>query len=462
MELVTFSQSLEFFPQIEPWASAQYLGLSLVIISFYTLFKTLEFLFESSTERKYLRVSIIAAFFSPFAIMQFQYFMFGQMLAIPVMYFLIYRLSSVKDVNSQISLIMIPLFFFVAYPAMFFLSIASIFLSYTSIAFILKESFLKYVSRLIILYGLTIFSIFISSGSAIKSSFERFLIWTVTNADTSRDLTWSTLKIFSQFSSDLFLPLVAGFIPYPSKIAINPIFITVLWALGAIVFVVTFNSLKSKVSNSNSLIAVLCVHGTLLGLIVFAFLLDEPYLIMKLTTWFFPLFFSIFVIWILEKISELKSGHGVCKLETLTLGLLAFTLVGTTSFTYLDRTTSWTNFPNIVKPNEYSEVSKAGEILDKSLLISSPTIEESIWLSGQLGEKHSSRLLGIQDGGQSLGVGNRELLKLRQKYLSRSWTGISLFWYLYRIPRNALLVFLEKRNLTLIVRIRNFKSRVRS
>jgi hypothetical protein len=396
------------FPETETWASAQYLGLSLVIISFYTLYKTLFYIFESSVRSQYLKLATVAAFFSPFAIMQFQYFMFGQMLAIPVMYFLIYRLALTKDLKFHIMIIVIPLFFFIAYPAMFFLSLASISIYYTYIAFTTKISIRRFFNHFLFFFGATILGILLTSGSAVKSSVERFLIWTVTNTDTSRELTWSTLKIFSQFSGELFVPLVAGFIPYPSTSGINNIFLVFLWALGATVFLITWKFLKISTNASKSYVAVLCVHGTIFCLILTAFVSDKPYLIMKLTTWFFPFFFSIFVIWSSIVISEFKNIQGSLKFKQLSFSLLVLTIIGTSSFTYLARTTSWTNFPNIVRPSEYRAVSEAGKIIDKVLLISSPTIEESIWLSSQFGENVSSRALGLQEGGQSLGVGMSE------------------------------------------------------
>ena len=396
------------FPEINTWASAQFLGLSLVIISFYTLYKTLRYILRSSVRPQYTLVATLFGAFSPFAIMQFQYFMFGQMLALPVLYFLIYKLASTRDTKFHAPIIVIPLFFFVSYPAMFFLSIIAIVFFYVYLVFSSRISSRIYLKDFAILSFVSILSIALSSGLALKLSFERFLIWTVTNADTSRDITWSTIKIFSQFGSSLFAPLIMGFIPYPHTVEVNPFILTSFWILGLVTVYVVWKFLRLFTISSNSLVSVICVHGTIFVLILFSFFTDKPYLSVKLATWFSPLFCSIFILWSVSLLSQLRDPGRSGIIKKSIISLLVVGLMGSTSFAYLARTTTWTNFPSILKPSEYNTLSVAGDFKNVPLLISSPTIEESMWLAGQMGDEVSSRALGLQQGSQSLGVGMNE------------------------------------------------------
>jgi hypothetical protein len=395
----------KILPFMDLWGGAQFLGLSLFIISFYTLYSTIRACMAKSISSSKIKLAVLVASIAPFSIMQFQYFMFGQLLALPILYFLIYKLSQTRDLRLRITLIIIPLFFFVAYPAMFFVSILAIALYNLWIFRSSEVRIFPYMIKNLVFFGLTFITIIFSAGSAVMTSMNRFLIWTITNTDTTREVSWSTLKIFSQFSSGLFAPLVAGLIPYPFKLEIGKFVLGSIWVLSVFIFVTTLRFFKSSTSSRYEQAAVFCVHGTLFFLMLFAFITDKSYLVMKLNTWFYPLLIALFFIKVTSAIDIRSKYLTKISLRYTTISLVTSILIVSTSITYLSRTTTWTNFPNIIKPNEYEEISKIKSEINQSLLISSPTIEESIWLSGRLGQTISGNTYGLQEGGQSLGVG---------------------------------------------------------
>lgn len=415
------------FPQMDTWQGAQFLGLSLYLISFYTLYRLLNVVLVQTMSRRVIKAAVLLAFFSPFAIMQFQYFMFGQLLAIPVLYLLSYKLSQTKSVRFQPLLILIPVFFFIAYPAMFFVSVLAIGIYNLLLIRISNKTFTTFVRENFLLFGLTFLGIMLSSGSVISASFDRFLIWTITNADTSREVSWSTLKIFSQFSSTLFGPLIMGLIPYPFRAEPGIFLLATLCLISVFMF---FSTVKffSKVTDSNfNKYAVYSVHGTLFCLIIFAYIADKSYLVMKLTTWFYPLFMVIFLLMTWQFVISRRSLVKVRYSLTSVTFLITFSMIASTSVIYLERSTTWTNFPNIVKPSEYEAISALKSEIDNTLLISSPTIEESMWLAGRLGQNVGRNTFGLQEGGQALGVGMNDNCKLPKSLMNYDSKSLILF-----------------------------------
>lgn len=197
-----------------PWINAQYIFFALLGILLLSIYSFVHTLLKRST-----KVSILVAIFaslSPLPMLNINYFMFGQTLALPVLIFsLAATMLDKLDKTDFILHTSILLFFFVAYPAMLFPAIAFYFLSLAFRWYKQEQSRhpIKYLLSSALIMSLITF------GFDISTAASRLIIWITSNLNP-QSVNLSTtesipITIFSQFTSQLALPLTWGLLPYP-------------------------------------------------------------------------------------------------------------------------------------------------------------------------------------------------------------------------------------------------------
>ena len=377
--------SLGAFKTTNLWSQAQYLGVGILMIHIQVFYQIANLVGSRIKRKSVVFLAIFGGVFSPFFIMQWQYFMFGQMVAIPGFLLLIIKLSEFRSSKlDYLQIVLINSFLFISYPALFFVSA-----SFTLIALGVKSYFLGSSVKAVFakfLYTIIAFVCFmaVSFAGSLENPAKRFMVWFSTNTDKDSDLTWQTLQLFSQFTSKFAFPLWLGIIPYPFSGQLTTLQLSLLHAIALLVFVFFVKQLAHSALNNQFARTFIFLFIFLLLLVLAAFALAEAYLIVKVLVWLMPVITVIFLVFIFGTITEVKrmpsygtAMFGVVKFITLSICII---LSFSTSSIYISRSLVWTNFPQIIKPDAYFAPTKLIQNINGRFAILAPTTEEAIWL----------------------------------------------------------------------------------
>ena len=351
---------------------------------------------------------------SPFFLMQWQYFMYGQMLAIPILILLVIKLGEFRFSGfDTLQVAVLNLFLFICYPAIFFISFS---LSIISIA--AKNNFSsRNIPRLIkmyyqILFTFVFLSLLLFVGS-LSNPIKRFLVWFITNTDRGAEHSWESIQLFSQFTSKISIPLWFGMFPYP-YLGTSSFLIWIPASIAAVLTLVYFYKMLLRESKANQFTEVfLILMAESHSLLALAFFLNKPYLIVKILVWLMPVTSAVFFYLFIRDVKSVKIAIFRLNLLVKVFPVLLVTALSVgTSGVYLGRTLSWTNFPQIIKPNDYA---LPGALISKDsgkIALLTPTTEEGIWFAGQLSKDLSTKIYNLSASGQSLGLSMSRECKL--------------------------------------------------
>jgi len=391
------------------WENAQYVFFALLIILSLTVYSFARMVLKRS-KKVSLALSALVAI-SPISLLNINYFMFGQSLALPVLILGFLVLGKVATLKSELLLqIAVLIFFFVAYPAMLFPSLIFFGLILLRGIYRGELKFITILQLFVILLGVVL-AVF---GFDVSSPISRFAIWITSNLNPqSVNLSSDEsipITIFSQFTSIIGLPLTLGLIPYPFVVQQVFFIIIALNFLTFLVFYQVIKHIRENLRKDEYLIPLLMFSFSWLIVPAFGFLKGNSYLYIKVMIWISPIVALVFWDLVLAKyIVGLKSlkaraipqGTGIITLLSLTLVSILMLQV---SFSYGQMFPKWDSFIQRPMPSDYPEFNKLRISKDASVAINATTAEEALWTAGLLGKKRGTFYsLGVKS--QALGEG---------------------------------------------------------
>ena len=292
--------SLGAFKVTNLWSQAQYLGVGILMIHVLVFYQIANLLSSRIQRRSVIFLAIFGGVFSPFFIMQWQYFMFGQMVAIPGFLLLIMKLSEFRSSRQEyLQIVLINSFLFISYPAIFFVSTAFTFIAIGVKSYSLGSSIKGIFVRFF--YAIIAFVCFLtlSFAGSLENPAKRFMVWFSTNTDKNSDVTWQTLQLFSQFTSKFAFPLWLGIIPYPFSGMLTSLQLSLLSVIALLVFSFFVKQLAHSARENQFARTFIFLFIFLLLFVFAAFVLAEAYLIVKVLVWLMPVITVMFLVFFL-------------------------------------------------------------------------------------------------------------------------------------------------------------------
>ena len=386
------------------WQNSQFVYLTLLLCFAITFYGCIGKLYDFSEWTK-LFLSFIWILL-PTSILQINYFMYGQVAAIPSLFLWAYLLSDrTRSFKSEIFLTScFTLFGYFTYPPLFF-----VYLVINSLYFIIqfvrngtRGPFIL-INRFFIPLIFQSISLYIFSGFSINIFVSRIIYWvngnSVSNAVESSDLFHFQASVFAQYASKLFLPLTFGAIPYPVFKSFNLIFVSVLSLLVVLLFVAHIKSFYWASRNSPIHINFEIIFFVNFMLILYGFVVNDAYLIVKVSTWIISTFIVFtFMVYKSYIFSFFKRGFPALKFRQvafiLSMILLASSF-GFTSISYISKMKNWNSFSNVPSTKMYNAFGKFKFIGEDGIGIVAPTAEEAVWTASLLDQSAQRRTFSV-------------------------------------------------------------------
>jgi hypothetical protein len=393
----------------DAWTNAQYVFFALLIILSLTIYS-----FSRDVLKRSKKVSLILSLLvslSPISLVNINYFMFGQTLALPVLILGFLVLGRIAIQRSEYILqVAILMFFFVAYPAMLFPSLVFFFLCLGRAVY---QSKIKLTSISKLFLVLIVMSLVVY-GFEPSAAISRLIIWVMANLDPqSVNLSADEsipITIFSQFTSILGFPLTLGLIPYPF---LGDQFFFVSLLLNVLIFFVVFQSAKhvfQSLRKDENLIPIFLFFFAWLLVPVFGFLGGNSYLYIKVMIWISPLVALVFWDLVVGKfvafvqLLKVRAVPSIGTSVTLVLLFSISVMMMQTSLTYGKMFPKWDSFIQRPMPSVYSEFKNSRFDENTKVAINATTAEEALWTAGLFGIRNNQFYsLGVKT--QALGEG---------------------------------------------------------
>jgi len=393
----------------DAWINAQYVFFALLIVLSLTIYSFARAIFKRSKPVSLILSALVTI--SPISFLNINYFMFGQTLALPVLILGFLVLSKVAIGKSEYLLQMaILVFFFVAYPAMLFPSLIFYLLSLGRACYQGKVKVISVVKLFGVLIGISL----LVYGFDPSDPISRLLIWITANLNPqSVNLSSNEsipIRIFSQFTSILGLPLTLGLIPYPY---LGRQLFALSVVLNLLVFLVLYHAVKhvyQVLRKGDDLIPFFLFFFSWLLVPAFGFLSGNSYLYLKVMVWISPLIALVFWDLVLAKFASffhLLKQRGIPQVGdsvTLVSLVLISILLMQVSLAYGKMFPKWDSFTQRPLPNVYSEFKSSGIKENAKIAINATTAEEALWTAGLFGLR-SNQFYSLGVKSQALGEG---------------------------------------------------------
>jgi hypothetical protein len=387
-----------------PWGNAQYV-MVFTLILLVALSSSLIKRFFSLTNAQSFTVFLIIGI-SPAILIPLEYFMFGQVLGLVVIFCSLITLTY-REVNRFALIIALGLgsTTIVIYPAMFFP--ASLF-CVMYILFDNEISILKRFRKALIVGLAALALIIVQFGFHFGILAQRIWAWiggTLFSHQVKLDSFQFVAKVFGQFSSKIGLPLFLGILRYPFIPTLNNIsmiFLNLLSLFGLFIF---FAFIFAYPKGYQTRILKAFVFSWLLMAFV-ALVKGNSYVLAKFSTWTMPIILGVFSYILLK---NLHSGSWrSLTVKQVGSTLLAFIIVMmslASGINYAKNLKSWNSFSQVPTPVQYSSLHHVSLPGESKVAVDSPTAEESIWTAAQYSSIAPNRFRSLAATSQALGSG---------------------------------------------------------
>jgi hypothetical protein len=317
-----------------------------------------------------------------------------------------YFLCQPKDSRFSLTLsAFVTVTLFIAYPAMAFPLVLLVLL----FIFLFNGRAISFKSRLLLtlqLISLSSLFLVILYGFRINIVIERIWIWisgVLFPQQAGADSSPLQISIFGQYISEIGIPLFTGILKYPNFISFNHVQIAVFGLLSFCVFFM-FLSTQKLVDEAESKLVLKSYIFSWGLMAAVAYLKGSSYLFYKFGTWIMPLVTTFVVVYLVRLLSRKTEVPRLPFQKSLsfitTLALIFISVAGVQHISQVER---WNSFSQIAKTADFTKLNSLKLSGTNTIYLSTPSAEESVWLSGLLGSINQNRFVGLGPTKQALG-----------------------------------------------------------
>jgi len=386
------------------WWSAKYVMVFLSLLLLLTTLILLKHMFSAT--RIELTVTGIIFLVTPSVLLPLQYFMFGQILGSILSFCIIIILIQSKKAKFGIYLATFILaVLFTSYPAMAF-PMALFLVGYVWFSDTQNQKFLLRVAFSLRLIILSFFLLTGLYGFRFQLVFERIWIWisgVLFPPKIIDDLSPLQVTIFGQYISKIGLPLFTGSIRYPNFDSPNMVELIFLLTVSASFLLVFFLS-HPYASSHKASSALKSFYFSWMLMAFVAYIKGSPYLFFKFSTWTMPLVAGVNAVFLTRAFiqNRLRFSQIFRKfiLVSSSTGLALSSIAG---IQHLAQLKEWNSFSQIAKTHSFATLNSIKLDNTKQVYLSTPTAEESVWLSGLMANLDQNRIQMLGPTLQALG-----------------------------------------------------------
>jgi len=369
-------------------------------IGFFMLYKLGRTLYKKS--RSQILVATLLANCSALSVYQINNQMFGQITALPIVYFILILLISQNQrsiTRFQLSMSIIAIY--ILYPSII-LPVGLAILLYTIYQLSKKELSVRDSLSLLGLLGFLYILVYSSSP---LWPIRMLLSFTLPQASATQVNPQANLfpQITSLIGPGQFLGTIP--IPFVERWGISVALLSILSFISLLIFF--FHTKKLNYVNSYSQPVLSIMMGSFLIFALYSYLINNSYVVLKIGTWIAPLIMFGFLMYIFNQVSNREYSSRITTLILVFVVLSNF--IVSSQQVFRAREGKATSFPQLVYPNDTSKLSDYIALHNRNKLgFVLPTAEEVAWVATNFPISYQKSVL-------SIGAQNQALAEIEKK-----------------------------------------------